>query len=168
MAATAKRMGATMTKADQEKRSEIKTAKVSLITIASFCFSWTPYGIVALLGIFYPHEEMMVTPLMAMIPVMFAKASAAYNPIIYALSHPKFREEIDRQFPWLLVCCKPERKAIDRTVSDTRTGSVMSRTEISDTGVPDSLPMSHAPSQETVVTTTGGAANPAGGAGQCS
>ena len=69
--------------------------------------SWTPYAIVALMGMMSNHSSMAVTPLLSEIPVMFAKTSAAYNPMIYAISHPKFRTEIDKSFPWLLACCRP-------------------------------------------------------------
>lgn len=113
--ATAQRMGASMTKEDQEKRSEIQTAKVSAMAVGSFLCSWIPYAIVALLGMVVPQEKKLVTPLLAMVPVMFAKASAAYNPIIYSLSHPKFRAEIDKRLPWLICCCRPKKRFVDRS-----------------------------------------------------
>ena len=33
-----------------------------------------------------------ITPLLSELQVLLAKTSCAYNPIIYCLSHPKFRE----------------------------------------------------------------------------
>src|SRR6218665_1622387 len=125
--ATAERMGAKMTSDDQEKKSEIQTAKVSAIAVSSFLLSWTPYAIVALLGMVLPHEWKVVTPYMSMVPVMFAKASAAYNPIIYTLSHPKFRAEIDRRLPWLLCCCRPKKRFIDRSSTSRTNNSRMSQ-----------------------------------------
>lgn len=125
--ATAERMGATMTKDDQEKKSEIQTAKVSAMAVGSFLLSWTPYAIVALLGMVLPHEWKVVTPYMSMVPVMFAKASAAYNPIIYSLSHPRFRAEIDRRMPWLLCCCRPKKRFIDRSSTSRTNNSRMSQ-----------------------------------------
>ena len=38
------------------------------------------------------HDPTFVTPLMSELPVVMAKTSAVYNPIIYALSHPRYRE----------------------------------------------------------------------------
>ena len=123
---TADRMGATTTKAEMHRKQEIQVAKVSAISVASFLLSWTPYATVALLGMIYPHHDKVVTPYTAEIPVMLAKASASYNPIIYAISHPTYRAEINRRFPWLLCCCKPEPKAHVYKTSfstDSRTSS---------------------------------------------
>jgi len=127
MMATASRMGATATKADADKKSEIQIAKVAAITIGTFMLSWTPYAIVGVFGMIKPHSEMFIHPLLSEIPVMLAKASAAYNPVIYALSHPRFRAEIDKHFPWLLACCKPKPKAT--LPSSTTKGSIISKTE---------------------------------------
>ena len=33
-----------------------------------------------------------------------------HNPIIYALSHPRFREVLNTRFPWLLCCCQYSTK----------------------------------------------------------
>ncbi len=56
-----------------------------MTSILAFLLSWVPYAIVAAFGLVKPHSEMFVTPLLSEIPVMFAKASAFWNPLIYAL-----------------------------------------------------------------------------------
>lgn len=44
---------------------------------------------------FCPHSPSryahMLTPYMNSVPAVIAKASAIYNPIIYAITHPKYR-----------------------------------------------------------------------------
>ena len=44
-----------------------------------------------------------VTPMMSQIPAFLAKLASAINPVVTALSHPRFREAMFRQFPWLGV-----------------------------------------------------------------
>lgn len=128
MMATAKRMGATVAKSDADRRTEIQLAKVAAMTIGTFLLSWTPYAIVSALGISSPWEAKAVSPLMSEISVMLAKSSAAYNPVIYALSHPKFRAEIDKNFPFLLLFCKPKPKAQLPSSKSGARDSVMSKT----------------------------------------
>lgn len=59
--------------------------QVAATSIGAYLLSWVPYATIAALGLMKPHSEAWVTPLMSEIPVMFAKASAAWNPLIYAL-----------------------------------------------------------------------------------
>ncbi|XP_050390153.1 rhodopsin [Patella vulgata] len=94
---------------DKEKaRAEIKIAKVSMTIIILYLLSWTPYAIVALIAQWGPAS--WVTPFVSEIPVLFAKASAMHNPIVYALSHPKFRDAVSRLMPWFLCCCALSEK----------------------------------------------------------
>ena len=71
---------------------ELKTAKVSLIIILVFCISWSPYAIVALIGVF--GDQTLVTRLGSGIPCLCAKFSTVMNPLLYALLHPKFRKRL--------------------------------------------------------------------------
>jgi r-opsin len=90
MKKTAESMGAKTTKDDGKKeKQELKTAKIAAGTITLFILSWLPYAIVSMLGILGYDE--FVNPYTTMIPVLFAKASATWNPILYSLSHPRFR-----------------------------------------------------------------------------
>ncbi|KAB5579619.1 hypothetical protein PHYPO_G00197040 [Pangasianodon hypophthalmus] len=70
-------------------KSEWKMAKVALLVILLFVISWSPYSVVALTATAgYAH---VLTPYMNSIPAVIAKASAIHNPIIYAITHPKYR-----------------------------------------------------------------------------
>lgn len=39
----------------------------------------------------YPRYSHILTPYMSSVPAVIAKASAIHNPIIYAITHPKYR-----------------------------------------------------------------------------
>eukprot|EP00073_Rattus_norvegicus_P053092 XP_017455476.1 PREDICTED: melanopsin isoform X3 [Rattus norvegicus] len=85
----------------QRLQSEWKMAKVALIVILLFVLSWAPYSTVALVGFAgYSH---ILTPYMSSVPAVIAKASAIHNPIIYAITHPKYRAAIAQHLPCLGV-----------------------------------------------------------------
>ena len=75
-----------------QQKQEIKIAKVVAVNVFMFILSWLPYTTVAMLGI--SGHDQYVTPYTTEMPVMLAKASGAWNPIIYALSHPRYREAL--------------------------------------------------------------------------
>lgn len=85
-------------------KTEWKMAKVALLVIFLFVISWSPYSVVALTATAgYAH---VLTPYMNSIPAVIAKASAIHNPIIYAITHPKYRLAIVRYVPLLrLILC---------------------------------------------------------------
>uniref|UniRef100_H3CBM4 Rhodopsin n=1 Tax=Tetraodon nigroviridis TaxID=99883 RepID=H3CBM4_TETNG len=64
-------------------------AKVALGVILLFIVSWSPYSVVALTAT--AGHAHLLTPYMNSIPAVIAKASAIHNPIIYAITHPKYR-----------------------------------------------------------------------------
>lgn len=101
MKKTAKKLNAEMRSNQDKTRMEIRVAKIAIAILVLYLLSWTPYALVALVGQF--GDAMFVTPLWSEIPVMFAKTSAIYNPMVYALSHPKFRAALSKRLPWL--CC---------------------------------------------------------------
>lgn len=74
--------------------------------IVFFVVSWLPYAIVAQLGIFGFEEH--VTPYAAELPVMLAKASAVWNPIVYALSQARYKTAVVRLLPAYVtrICCR--------------------------------------------------------------
>nr|BAQ54862.1 opsin, long-wavelength sensitive type [Anax parthenope] len=80
--------------------AECKLAKVALMTISLWFMAWTPYLIINFAGIF---ETMTISPLVTIWGSLFAKASAVYNPIVYGISHPKYRAALNEKLPFL-VC----------------------------------------------------------------
>ncbi|XP_010115286.1 PREDICTED: melanopsin-A-like [Chlamydotis macqueenii] len=83
----------------QRMKNEWKMAKIALIVILLYVISWSPYSVVALVAFAgYSH---VLTPFMNSIPAVIAKASVIHNPIIYAITHPKYRTAIATYVPCL-------------------------------------------------------------------
>jgi len=78
-----------------DTKMEFKLAKVALITIALWFMAWSPYTVINYNGIFNGS----LSPLATVWGSVFAKASAVYNPLVYAISHPKYREALHKKFP---------------------------------------------------------------------
>lgn len=83
-------------KAKIRQSVEVKLAKLSAVLIGIWLLAWTPYAVVALIGIF--GDQSLLTPTVTMFPAMFAKVAAILNPLIYGHSHPRFRAEMDKLF----------------------------------------------------------------------
>nr|BAQ54798.1 opsin, long-wavelength sensitive type [Anotogaster sieboldii] len=97
----AKRMNVTSLRSDdQNKSTECKLAKVALVTISLWFMAWTPYFIINYSGIF---DAITISPLVTIWGSLFAKGSAVYNPIVYGISHPKYRAALNEKLPFL-VC----------------------------------------------------------------
>lgn len=106
MMAMAKKLKSAIKSTD--KKADVQAAKVSITIFCLFFLSWFPYALVALMSLVGRRDHL--TPYTSEIPVLFAKSSAVYNPIVYALTHPKFRLELEKKFPWLICCCPPKAK----------------------------------------------------------
>ena len=88
----AKKMNVTSLRsnADQNAQSaEIRIAKVAMLNISLWLIMWTPYASIAMQGVW--GNQSKITPLMTIIPALMTKAASVSNPIIYAISHPKYR-----------------------------------------------------------------------------
>ena len=72
--------------------NDIKACRTCATIVALFLVAWTPYLIIALIGVF--GDRTLVTPMVNAIPSLFAKSSCVYNPIVYALKNQKFRRAI--------------------------------------------------------------------------
>ncbi|CAH1779377.1 unnamed protein product [Owenia fusiformis] len=138
----ASKMKAKMTSADKRFSTEISLARTCSILCVLYLLSWGPYATVALAALL--NYQTYVTPFVSELPVMFAKASACYDPIVYALSHPRFRTELYRKFPCLCSCLRPPpgfgSTANSHGRTDSRHGSQMSQSSVTETSV-DHVPM---------------------------
>lgn len=81
---------------DQTKKTEIKLAFIILTVIGLWFAAWTPYSVVALLGI--SGNEAYLSPMVSMIPAVFCKSAACIDPYMYAMTHKRFQMEIRRMF----------------------------------------------------------------------
>nr|QQY02498.1 opsin 1 [Cryptocotyle lingua] len=100
-----------------DKKADVEAAKTSIILVTLYLAAWSPYAIVCLMVLLGKMEDL--SPMGAELPVLFAKTSAVYNPLVYAIRHPKFRLELEKRFPFLLCCCppKPKERAAETTVT---------------------------------------------------
>ncbi|KAI9549944.1 hypothetical protein GHT06_005214 [Daphnia sinensis] len=71
---------------------EVAIAKIVAGLVVSWIIAWTPYSLIALLGI--SGQSHLLTPFSSMLPALFAKTAACVDPFIYSLNHPKIRQEI--------------------------------------------------------------------------
>lgn len=81
--------------------AEMRIAKTAFCVVLLFLFSWVPYIIVAFMAGFSDPKLRKITPLLSMIPALTLKASACFDPFFYAISHPKYRQELEKRMPWL-------------------------------------------------------------------
>ncbi|VEN56334.1 unnamed protein product [Callosobruchus maculatus] len=79
--------------------AECKLAKIALMTISLWFMAWTPYLVTNFSGIFGNSK---ISPLATIWCSLFAKANAVYNPIVYGISHPKYRQALEKKFPSLI------------------------------------------------------------------
>uniref|UniRef100_A0A3Q0R518 Opsin 4 n=1 Tax=Amphilophus citrinellus TaxID=61819 RepID=A0A3Q0R518_AMPCI len=110
-------------------KSEWRMAKIALIVILLFVISWAPYSCAALTA-FAGYADLL-TPYMNSVPAVIAKASAIHNPIIYAITHPKYRSAISRYIPYLgvLLCITGRDRFSSSSFQSTRRSTLTSQSE---------------------------------------
>ncbi|XP_041760891.1 rhodopsin-like [Anopheles merus] len=114
----AKRMNIqSLRSSDDGKSTEMKLAKVALVTISLWFMAWTPYTVINYTGVF---KTASITPLATIWGSVFAKANAVYNPIVYGISHPKYRAALLRRFPSL--ACSDGPPADDKSLASEASG----------------------------------------------
>ncbi|XP_039965047.1 opsin, ultraviolet-sensitive [Bactrocera tryoni] len=77
-----------------KNKTEQKLALIVVGIIGLWFLAWTPYSIVAMMGVF--GKQKYLTPLGSMIPALFCKTAACIDPYFYAATHPRFRMEFRR------------------------------------------------------------------------
>jgi len=93
--------------ADDKDNAEVRIAKVAITNVMLWVCIWTPYAIVNCIPVF--GDANIVTPLVSQIPSFFAKTASCLNPLVYAISHPKYREALSKEIPCLGI--REERSA---------------------------------------------------------
>ncbi|XP_069990573.1 rhodopsin, long-wavelength-like [Penaeus vannamei] len=107
----AKKMGVKSLRSEEAQKTsaECRLCKVALMTVTLWFMAWTPYFVINWGGMF---NKPMVTPLFSIWGSVFAKANAVYNPIVYAISQPKYRAALDKKLPILFYL--PIKRITDR------------------------------------------------------
>ncbi|XP_029701123.1 melanopsin-A-like isoform X1 [Takifugu rubripes] len=110
-------------------KSEWKMAKIALIVILLFVISWAPYSCAALTA-FAGYAELL-TPYMNSVPAVIAKSSAIYNPIVYAITHPKYRSALSKYVPYLgaLLCMTGRERSSSSSFQSTRRSTLTSQSD---------------------------------------
>ncbi|KAG7157295.1 rhodopsin-like [Homarus americanus] len=115
----AKKMGVKSLRSEETKKTsnECRLAKVALTTVSLWFIAWTPYLIINWAGMI---NKPSVSPLLTIWGSVFAKANAVYNPIVYAISHPKYRAALEKKLP-CLSCATEGRESQEDTTSTATT-----------------------------------------------
>lgn len=82
-----------------------------MMTVGLWFIAWTPYLTIAWSGVFTSGKRL--TPLATIWGAVFAKAVAVYNPIVYGISHPKYRAALYQKFPCLACATEADDKSGD-------------------------------------------------------
>ncbi|KAL7645981.1 UNVERIFIED_CONTAM: hypothetical protein RMT77_002878 [Armadillidium vulgare] len=96
----AKKMGVKSLRNEEAQKTsaECRLAKVALTTVSLWFMAWTPYMVINFTGMINKDK---INPLFTIWGSLFAKANAVYNPIVYAISHPKYRAALEKKLPCL-------------------------------------------------------------------
>nr|QWV42642.1 ultraviolet sensitive opsin [Agnesiotis pilosula] len=100
----AKKMNVESLRTNQQQQSEsaeMRIAKAAITICFLFVASWTPYAVLAMIGGF--GDQSLLTPGVSMIPALNCKLVACIDPYVYAISHPKYRTELQKRLPWLAI-----------------------------------------------------------------
>ena len=124
----AKKMGVKSLRSEEAQKTsaECRLAKVALTTVSLWFIAWTPYLVINFTGM---TNKSMISPIFTIWGSLFAKCNAVYNPIVYAISHPKYRLALEKKLPCL--SCSKEDHGSD-SVSVTTTQSEQPVTEKSE------------------------------------
>ncbi|XP_068901576.1 opsin, ultraviolet-sensitive-like isoform X2 [Tenebrio molitor] len=87
--------------AQATQSAELRIAKAAIAICSLFVASWTPYAVLALIGTF--GDQSLLTPGVTMVPACACKFVACLDPYVYAISHPRYRIELQKRLPWLAI-----------------------------------------------------------------
>ncbi|XP_068461127.1 opsin 4xb [Clinocottus analis] len=108
-------------------KSEWKLAKIAFVVIVVYVLSWSPYACVTLIS-WAGHADIL-SPYSKAVPAIIAKASAIYNPFIYAIIHNKYRRTLADKVPCLrFLSPTPRKECMSSSISESSfRDSVISR-----------------------------------------
>ncbi|XP_056146811.1 opsin 4xa [Lampris incognitus] len=92
----------------QSIKTEWKLAKIAFVVIIVFVLSWSPYACVTLIA--WAGYGSILNPNSKAVPAVIAKASAIYNPFIYAIIHSKYRDTLIENVACLHCLAQATRK----------------------------------------------------------
>jgi len=91
---------------DEDKESaEVRIAKVAITNVMLWVIIWSPYAMVVIIACF--GNKAVITPMVSQIPSFMAKSACCINPVVFAVSHPKYRIALAKEVPCLGIGDKP-------------------------------------------------------------
>jgi len=96
---------------DGKESAEVRIAKVAITNVLLWVCIWSPYAFVNMIAVF--GNQSVVTPLVSQIPSFIAKTASCLNPVVYAISHPKYREALAKEVPCLGITLEKPAAASD-------------------------------------------------------
>ncbi|GFU41359.1 opsin-2 [Nephila pilipes] len=79
------------------RRLEMRLIIICAILILIWTASWTPYAVMALIGVF--TDGSLLTPFSCMIPGLACKMASVCDPFIYGLLNSQFKNELIKKLP---------------------------------------------------------------------
>jgi len=99
--------------------AEVRIAKVALTNVSLWLICWTPYASIVFTGVFL--DQSSITPLTSMLPALVAKSASGYNPVVYAINHPRFRLAMTKSFPGFCIHERDDQSGAESTNAETKT-----------------------------------------------
>jgi len=117
----AKKMGVDSLKNKKKDQTsqEVKIAKVAITNVLLWIGTWSPYAVVVMIGLTGNYSTL--TPLVAGMPSLLIKTTSSFNPLVFAVAHPAYREALATEIPCLGIGKKPSAK--DNKSEATRTSA---------------------------------------------
>lgn len=97
---------------DNQKYKIIEFFKNIILLFLNRFMAWTPYLVINFGSIL---DLAKITPLGSIWGSVFAKANSIYNPVVYGISHPKYRAALIKTFPSLACGGKDDATDIQST-----------------------------------------------------
>ncbi|XP_022241099.1 opsin, ultraviolet-sensitive-like [Limulus polyphemus] len=109
----------------KHRKNEIKLSKIVFALISFWMISWTPYAMVALLGISF--NQKLLTPTISMVPALFCKTASVIDPFLYGLSHPRFKAALKKKVSCLHITNKNTKRKRSFNIHSFQHASLESR-----------------------------------------
>jgi len=107
-------------KDNQAMSAEVRIAKVAITNVTLWLICWVPYAWIVAQGVFLDQSK--ITPIASMLPALICKTASGYNPVVYAINHPKFRLAMTKSYPGFCIHERDgESTADNSTNAETKT-----------------------------------------------
>jgi len=99
--------------------AEIRIAKIAMMNVTLWLCMWTPYAAICLQGAL--GDQSKITPLLTILPALCAKCASVANPLVFAISHPRYRMALTKTIPWFCIHEEEPKAAKDNVSANSTT-----------------------------------------------